>query len=376
MDGFRYDYLDSFPTPNLDRIIRSGVRAEAMIPVFPTKTFPNHYSIVTGLYPENHGIIGNRMYDPRTKAHFKIGAGSLATRESIWFEGEPIWITAKKQGLRTATLFWPGSDAAPPQLKPDFHLYYDNRLSYEDRVKQIINWLELPTDSCPHFMTLYFESPDREGHAFGPFAKQTEDACVKVDHHIGMLLDYFEKQDLLSSTNIVVTSDHGMAELGRERMIFIDDYLNENDFSLVETSPKADIIPTIGKTEMIYGKLLGAHPHLKVYRKGEEPERWHHRNHSRITPLFALADPGWSIAKRSVFEANNKSLRGGAHGYDNRAPAMWAIFLATGPAFKSDVSLPAFENIHVYELLCHLLKIKPATNDGLLSTFEDGLSKM
>lgn len=369
LDGFRHDYLDSFATPNLDAIAMVGVKAEALIPAFPTKTFPNHYSIVTGLHPEEHGIAANKMYDPATDTWFQIGAGSPATREAYWFEGEPVWVTAKKQGLKTATLFWPGSDATPDSLKPDYHFYYDNQFKHEDRVDQVVSWLNMPSDQRPHLITLYFESPDLEGHHFGPFSEETESAVKRMDGLIGILRNRIEKAGMENQVDIIITSDHGMAQLSPDSVIFLDDYINLEDVTLVQTSPKADIIAAPGKDSLIYDQLLNAHPHLKVYKKGEEPGRWHYRRHHRITPLTAIADIGWSIMTRREFALRQKSLKGGAHGYDNAYREMWAIFLAAGPDFKSNQSLAAFPNIDIYELLCHLLKIDPADNSGVMKNF-------
>ena len=369
-DGFRADYLDSVFTPNLDQLSENGIRANALLPVFPTKTFPNHYSMVTGLYPEDHGIVANRMYDPVKKTRFRIGTGSTSTREAYWFEGEPIWVTAKKQGLRTATLFWPGSDAAPEGFEPDYHYVYDNRLSYQKRIEQVVEWLALPKDQRPHFMTLYFESPDKEGHAYGPMSIETRKAVQQVDHYIGMLMSRISDLNLSDEIHVLVTSDHGMCQLSRDRVIFLDDYISLADISLIETSPKADIIPKHGLDSIIYQKLKNAHPHLSVFRKSETPLRWHHRNHPRITPLTAVADLGWSISTRTAFARKSRLFLGGSHGYDNTHPEMWAIFIGCGPAFKKALVMPEFSNIHLYELMCHLLQIEPAENNGDLSVFK------
>ncbi|MCB0664847.1 MAG: alkaline phosphatase family protein [Saprospiraceae bacterium] len=369
MDGFRNDYLDSFDTPNLDQIAQHGLQAEALIPVFPTKTFPNHYSIVTGLYPEDHGIAANKMYDRETDSWFQIGAGSKATREAYWFEGEPIWVTAKKQGVKTATLFWPGSDATPDSLKPDYHFYYDNNFNHADRIAQVLDWLKMPENLRPKLITLYFESPDLEGHRFGPFSPETEKAVERMDAMMGELMRKIEASDMKGQVNIVITSDHGMAQLSPDSVIFIDDYIDLQDVMLVQTSPKADIIPAPGKDSMVYFQLKDAHPHLSVFRKGDEPDRWHYRKHRRITPLIAVADLGWTIMLRREFALKQKSLHGGAHGYDNRNPEMWAVFMASGPDFKAGQKMAAFENIEIYNLLCRLLRISPATNSGDSSLF-------
>ena len=370
LDGFRSEYLDSFYTPNLDKIIDRGLKADALIPVFPTKTFPNHYTIVTGLYPSHHGIVGNKMFDPSTDQWFAIGAGSEATRQSFWFEGEPIWVTAKKQGVPSATLYWPGSDATPDSLKPAFHYYYDQRITYEARIKQAAEWLQITGDPKPGLITLYFESPDKEGHAHGPFSRQTKKAVQQVDSLIGDLVQRIQSLGMQNKVNLLITSDHGMTQLHPDSIIFIDDYIDIDDVTLVETSPKADIIPKPGKDSLVFNQLSGVHPRMMVYRKGDEPERWHYRDHPRITPIMALADPGWSITTRRDYATRKKALSGGAHGYDNANHQMWAIFIAAGPDFRPGLKIKPIENIHLYELMCHLLKITPSNNDGSMDCFK------
>ncbi|MCB0687063.1 MAG: alkaline phosphatase family protein [Saprospiraceae bacterium] len=374
-DGFRHDYLDSFPTPNLDRLASKGVKAEALLPVFPTKTFPNHYSIVTGLYPESHGIAANKMYDQQKDSWFQIGAGSQATREAYWFEGEPIWATAKKQGIKTASVFWPGSDATPDSLKPNYHLYYDNTFDHPHRIAQVIDWLQLPDTERPAFIMLYFESPDLEGHHFGPFSPETKSAVMRMDGLLGDLINKINHLGMRDQVNIIVTSDHGMAQLSPDSVIFIDDYIDLADVTLVQTTPKADIIPLPGKDTLIYDQLKNAHPHLKVYKKGDEPERWHYRKHRRITPIMAIADLGWSIMTRREFALKQKTLKGGAHGYDNADHQMWSIFMANGPDFNAGQVVPPFENIQLYNLFCELLNIVPSPNEGTSGSLDFMLQK-
>ena len=242
LDGFRNDYLDSIPTPTLQTIIQNGARAEALIPCFPSKTFPNHYSIVTGLFPSNHGIIGNTMYDPVGERWFRIGSGSSATRDASWFDGEPIWVTAEKQHKKTATLFWPGSDAPIQGIMPTYHRYYDGSTAYQERVQQVLEWLKLPSEERPEFISLYFESPDREGHKFGPFSPETRKAVEDVDRLIGSLMDGIKALNMQDRINIMITSDHGMSQLSRDKVIFLDDYIDLDQITLINQSPNAEIL--------------------------------------------------------------------------------------------------------------------------------------
>lgn len=362
LDGFRHDYLDSFSTPNLDLMAERGTRASSLIPVFPTKTFPNHYSIVTGLYPSHHGILSNRMYDPDLDAWFRIGAGSISTKQERWFGGEPIWITAEKQQITTATCFWPGADAIFQGIKPTHHLTYNPRMTYDQRIAQVLEWLQLV--ERPGLITLYFESPDREGHRHGPRAPQVAKAVNELDTKLGKLLQSVRDQGLAHAINWLIVSDHGMTGLSPDRLIFLDDYLRLQDVTIIEKSPKADLIPAEGKEEAIFTQLHGAHPNLQVYRKGETPLHWKFTDHARIAPIMAVADEGWTITTRTAHKLHPSKYKGGTHGYDPNYASMHGIFIACGPDIKRGLTIPAFENIHIYPLMCNLLKIRAASNDG------------
>lgn len=369
IDGLRFDHPDSCHTPHLDAFTRQGLISEALLPVFPTKTFPNHYSIVTGLYPDRHGIVANKMYDPVLESWFEIGPNSRATRDPAWFEGEAIWTTAKRQGLKTATLFWPGSDAAPEEYHPDLHKYYDGKMSFQARVDTIISWLSLKPPMRPDFVCTYFESPDKEGHKFGPFALQTKKAVESIDQYIGTLVTQLDAIGMSDSVNVLIVSDHGMIALDHKKTIFLDDYLDLTKISTIDLSPKVDFLCTRDSAVIIYKTLLSAHPHLTPYLKEHTPDRFHYQNHSRIPNVWALADPGWSISTRRLFPLRSRIGAGGTHGYDNNNHDMWAYFSARGPAFRQGQEMPSVENIHLYSLMCHLLQIQPAINDGTIRAF-------
>jgi predicted AlkP superfamily pyrophosphatase or phosphodiesterase len=363
LDGFRWDYLDRGETPHLDRIAREGVRADALIPVFPTKTFPNHYSVVTGLYPSNHGIISNSMYDPAIGMSF-----SLSNREAMldprWWGGEPIWATAERHGLISATYFWPGSEVEIGGVRPSHWHAYDGRVPNEDRIDQVLDWLSLPPAQRPRFITIYFSEVDSRGHRFGPYAPETAEAIRNADKLMGRLMDGLGEMELLDSVNLIITSDHGMAATSPDRVIFLDDYLELRSVHVVDMSPVAMIRPgTAGASEVI-DILSGAHPNLTVYHREDIPDRLRFGGHPRIPEVLAFADEGWSISTRERFDRNPRAFLGGAHGYDNRYESMRGIFLARGPAIRVSETVPAFESVHIYPLMAQILGVPAAPNDG------------
>ncbi len=362
VDGFRWDYPEKANTPNLDALMARGVRARALIPCFPTKTFPNHYTIVTGLYPEHHGIIANNILDP------ELGRFRLSNREAVrdprWWGGEPIWVTAEKQDVITAACFWPGSETAIKGVLPTYWYAYDGSLPNEARIQQLLDWLDLPEPKRPRLLTTYFSFVDDAGHEGGPDSEAVRRAIAEVDRLIGLLLDALRRRGRLEAVNLIVLSDHGMAAIDTSRVIFLDDYIDLEAVEVVDWNPVAAIHPVKADADTIYRKLAGAHPHMRVYRKAEIPARWHYRAHPRIPAIVAVADEGWSIVRRETFARRPEYAMGGNHGFDNALPSMGAFFVAAGPAFKQGVVVEPFSNIHLYNLFAHLLRVTPAPNDG------------
>lgn len=373
IDGFRHDYFDFAETPNLDKISSEGVKADALIPVFPTKTFPNHYTQVTGLYPENHGLISNVMFDSIFNERFFIGNGSEPVTEGKWYEGEPIWVTANKNGLKSACYFWVGSEAEIAGQRPHYFKVFNSAVPYTNRVDEVLNWLELDQAIRPQFISLYFSLVDSQGHRNGPNPTILKSSIDSIDLTIGRLLEGIEAQNQEDQVNLIVVSDHGMAQLSRDRMIFIDDYVSLEDVIVVNGSPNLDLIPKTGKEEVVYQALKDAHPQLTIYKKEELPDSLHYKNHRRITPIVGYAENGWSITTRESFERFPNSFQGGAHGYHPDNKDMHGIFLAKGPSFKSGVAANSFSSIHLYEMMCKILDIPAANNDGDLSEIEDVL---
>ena len=364
IDGFRYDYLDRYPSPNLHRLSTQGVRAP-LVPVFPSKTFPNHYSIVTGLYPEHDGVVENTMYDPSIDAFFQI-SDSAAVADARWWGGEPLWVTVERQGQIAASCFWPGSEAAIEGVRPHYWLHYDVRVPDSTRVRQVLDWLALPVTARPTFVTLYFSEVDHAGHESGPESPAVARAIVQVDQAIGRLLDGLDAQGLRDQVDVIVVADHGMSPISPDSVVALDDYLSLNALQrFTGGNPDQGLWPRPGMEDSVVRALTGKSPHLSVWRRDSIPERFHYRASPRIPPVLALAAPGWSIARRrSDLASRPEQFSGGAHGYDDTVAVMRALFLAAGPAFRQGYTAPPFRNIHIYDLIAGILGLEAAPNDG------------
>ncbi len=365
IDGFRPDYMETVQPPNLVRLAANGVSApEGMIPSFPSLTFPNHYSIATGLYSANHGIIGNTMYDPTIDAWFRLSDRD-AVENTRWWEGEPIWVTAELQGMKAATFYFVGSEAPVKNVQPTYWRRFDATVPGEDRVDQVLAWLDLPQDDRPVFIALYFGHVDSAGHQNGLDSPETAEVVREVDGYIGRLLDGLKERGIDDRINIVVVSDHGMSDRSQDRVIALDDYIDIDDVQIVTTSPVLMMNVTGGNKDMIIQSLQGAHPNLQVWAKEDIPERLHYGGHYRTPDIIGLVDDGWTLFRtREYMNENLHTLGGATHGYDPAALSMRALFIANGPAFKSGVEIDPFENIHIYEMLAKVLGLQPAENDG------------
>jgi predicted AlkP superfamily pyrophosphatase or phosphodiesterase len=363
-DGFRWDYLRNARAPALQRLIERGVRAEGLIPSYPTKTFPNHYTIVTGLLPEHHGIVANHIRDPSTGRTF--GMSTSEARESMWWGGEPLWVTAERTGRRAGTMFWPGSEAAIGGVRPTHWKAYVQSMSGTARVDQVLAWLDLPPARRPAVLTLYFEDADSAGHVHGPDSDAVRRAIGRLDGYVARLVRGLEQRGLLARTNIVVVSDHGMAATVPGQVIELDDYISLQDVEVIDINPTLGLFPATGKTEAVYRALVRAHPHLHVYRRNETPDDWRYRRHNRIPPIAGVVDEGWQLVRGTLFDRAVGAVapRRGLHGYAPSFPSMRGILIAAGPAFRQGVIVPAMENVHVYNALAMALGVRPAPNDG------------
>lgn len=369
IDGFAQNYLQRYSAPTLHRLAQGGVTAASMQPVFPTKTFPNHYSIATGLYPAHHGIVENNIYDADFDAVFRMSKPEEVTN-GRWWLGEPVWVTAEKQGVKTGTYFFPGSEAAIKGVRPGLWQAYDGRISNIDRVKSVLAWLDLPKEKRPRLLTLYFSSVDDAGHAYGPDSEQVAKAIADVDQALAVLVAGLEQRGLLQTLNLLLVSDHGMVKVPEQQVIVLDQLFDEKKAALVLWTPEiVSVFPKKGELEPIYQQLKASLPaEARVYKKADLPERWHYQNSKRIAPLLVVPQPGWRLMQKHKqkewLEKPGRSAVTGSHGYDNNSPAMQAIFIGHGPAFSAGRQIPAFANIELYNLMCRILGIEPAANDG------------
>ncbi len=365
LDGFRWDYPEKYATetPRLRELAADGVRAERMISCFPTLTFPNHYSIATGLRPEHHGIVNNRFYDPALQATFIYKNHECAV-DGRWWGGEPIWITAVKQGRRSACLFWPGSEAEIAGARPTYYRAFDDSLTSAQRVDGLLAWLSLPAEQRPGFCTLYLDAVDHAGHDYGPDAPETAAAIREVDAALDRLCTGLEARGLREVTDLVIVSDHGMTAVDPAHTVLLDDLVDLNSVQVDCLGTQAGLRPVQGTAEQLLARVRRVLPAaLHGCLRSEVPERFHYRDNPRIPPVLVLADEGWEVTTRAE-QARRKKPERGDHGYDNLLVSMGATFVANGPAFRRGVVLPPFENIEVYNLLCAVLGLRPAPNDG------------
>ncbi len=357
MDGFRWDYPDKANTPNLDYIEKNGVRGKIQ-PSFPTKTFPNHYTMTTGLYPDNHGIVANEFWDDSLKLFYRI-PDRKSVKNPAFYKGEPIWVSAEKQNIRAATLFWVGSETAIKGLQATYWKDYQHNMPFEDRIDTLISWLQLPEDKRPHLIMWYMHEPDGVGHKFGPESEQTIKTVEYLDSLIGVFLTKLKDTDVSAKVNLVFTSDHGMCPISTNRIVYLEDILDTADIELITgANPVYNIKVKKGKLEKVYRSLQNKH--IKCWKSGELPERLHYGNNPRDLDLVLVADSSWSI------ERKHKKLihYNGTHGYDNANSNMFAIFYAIGPAFKKGYKQKLFSNTDLYILFAKILELKPAKTDG------------
>ena len=366
-DGFARRYLDSDSAPALHALAREGVStSNGMIPSFPTVTFPNWYAMATGLYPDHSGIVNNRFYDSAYVDEF-IYKNAIA-HEAHWWGGEPIWVTATKQGTPVGTMFWVGSDAPIKGVRPAHWHFYDHAVPFTARVDTLLAWLDLPAGDRPRLLMSYFEEPDMQGHIHGPNAAETRTAVLRVDSALAQLVRGLKSRRLYDSVDIVVLADHGMTAISPTRRVYLDDAVDSANVDVVNLSPNLMISARDSDNDALLARLRKL-PHLAVWKKNDVPARLHYGTNARIPAIVGIADAGWMIEWR-----NGKPYNGlGEHGYDNASPDMHALFLARGPDFRRGATIGEFPNVDVYDLLAHLLGVSPEPNDGTLAPFRGAL---
>lgn len=363
LDGFRWDYCDLYPdeTVHLRRLRREGCSSEGLIPVYPSNTFPNHYTIVTGLYPAHHGIVNNDFFDPQFGEFFHYNRPAIA-REGKWWGGEPIWLTALRQGRRSACSFWPGSDAPIQGRYPTHWKPYDYSIPFEKRLAELMSWLDVPPAERPAVTTFYLEETNSTGHRRGPRSPEMRAAVKLIDTRVGAIVDRFAAAHL--DVNIVIVSDHGMAEASPDRVVIFEDYFDPTlvQVDFAESCAGLRAPPGLSVDELF--AAVSRMPHMSVYRANDLPARFHLRDNPRVPDIWIVPDEGWMVMSRARFANFRPHFDRGQHGYDPALTSMRATLIAWGPSFKQGVRIPPVENIHVYNLLCAATGLRPAPNDG------------
>ncbi|XP_071836476.1 ectonucleotide pyrophosphatase/phosphodiesterase family member 7-like [Apostichopus japonicus] len=369
LDGLRWDHF-GLDLEHLNKIAQSGVKAEWMEPVFITMSLPSMISIATGLYPESHGVVHNLYYDPDTKNQTNTYQETLNVTE--WFDAgaEPIWVTALKNGLKVSSIFYPGTYVPIKGYKPDISVpitrwHYFN-YPKEKRIDDTISWL---TEKDYDMSLLYFADPDVPLHLFGIGNENSTYLTLALDHYMGYLFQQIQEKQLQETLNVIIVSDHGHANVNQTNIIELYDYINESDVDFVigNYGPTFQLRPKEGKFEKVYNALKDTHPNLHVYKKEEIPERFHYGKHSRVLPIFGYVDPTWEVFTRYDPAKTYKS----DHGYDNEAVDMRGIFYGHGPFFKQGHRAKPLKSIDLYEMMCEILNVEPAPNNGSRCRYED-----
>jgi len=354
IDGFSPDYLGKGQTPVLDGLVADGAFGP-MRPSFPSVTFPNHYTLVTGLHPDHHGVVGNRFTDTQ------LGAFTMASKESgFWDQGEPIWVTAEKAGVRTGTMFWPGSEVEIHGVRPSQWAPFDQGMPGDARVDRLLSWLDLPVDQRPKLETLYFDIVDTAGHRNGPDAPETRAAAASVDASMARLIEGLKARGLYDRTMLVVVSDHGMAATSPDRVVWIDDIIDPAALKIGYGGAVLTADPAPGREAEVQQKLVGRHPHMECWNKADVPVRLFYGSNPRVAQIVCLVETGWLTATRD----RPVTRAGGAHGYDNQAPEMAAIFIAHGPGVVAGRRLTDMDSVDVQPFLARMLGIAAPAGDG------------
>lgn len=361
MDGFRSDYPDRANTPTLDSLAQVGVKS-SFRPSFPSLTFPNHYSMATGLYPDHHGIVSNYFYAPDLNKTYDTWKPEDIVN-SEFYGGEPVWVTAEKQGIKSATFYWVGSETNNPSLQPSFWKKFDKHVSFSARADSVIEWLSLPEAERPHLVMWYIDEPDGMGHKKGTDAPEIVSVVEELDKVLNHFFTRARTLPIFDKIDFIIVSDHGMATYTPEQFINLYDYLPIDSFEYVSEGVPALLYPKSTYLDTAYARLKQISG-FTVWKKEEVPAKYMYGSNPRIGDLVLLPDMGNVI----VFRKDMHPEHGGTHGYDNFAPEMEAIFYAAGPSFKQHAEVPAMANVNLYPLITTLLDITPAENDGDMET--------
>lgn len=367
LDGFRWDYPQIHGTPNLNKMTQNGVSA-VMRPSYPASTFPNHYTLITGLVPDHHGIVNNIFWDRANHRQYSMG-DSLTRYNPDYYKGEPIWTTAQRQGVKAASIYWVGSDI---NIKNSYPTYYKEwadqpRLTFEQRVDTALAMLTKKEADRPHLITLYMDEPDASGHHYGPTGQETKLMVNHIDSLIGKLIDGIEKLPFGNQVNLIVTADHGMTNVSKDRFININDYLKPSWYERAIGNNPTSIFASKENRDSIYAALSKI-DNIEVYRKNKVPKKLKYGTNPNIGDIVVIPACGWQFGFKP-------SPNIGAHGYDPVHPDMQVIFFAIGADFKVGYKGKSFDNTAIYPLLAHLLGVKPAQNDGNFKQVKSFLKK-
>lgn len=392
LDGFKAEYIDRYELPNLRRVAQRGARARGMVPVFPSLTFPNHYSVVTGLHPQRHGIVNNRFYDPARKETYAYTEASKVT-DATWYGGEPIWVTAESQGMVTACYFWPGSEAPIKGVRPTTYNRYTSGISNEARVKTVLEWLQLPVERRPHMITLYFSEMDEVSHA-GPLDRpEILQAAQSLDAVIGQLTAGIEKLPIGAQVYLVITSDHGMVNTSNAQTVRLETVLEPADAAAIEASfsgPVASLhVRDAAVARAIRDRINARVARGTAYLRQDLPQRFEYSTNPRAGDVIIVMDEGWTMSAprpsppRATTAAaapaapaaaaqtakpaaeRPRRERWGTHGWDNTFPSMQALFMVSGPGIRAGAIVDEVRNVDVYSLMTELLQLSPSTDiDG------------
>lgn len=354
IDGFRFDYTNRFKTAFIDKFAKQGASAPYMLPCYPSATFPNHYSIVTGLYPSHHGVVGNNMYDVNTNENYSI-INPKAVKDSKWYGGTPLWVLAEEQGMLSACYFWPGSEADIKQTRPTYYYDYNETITINERIEQVVNWLELPEEKRPHLITFYLPELDQAGHLFGPNSPITALAAQYIDLAVEKLVERLSETGL--PINFVILSDHGMVALNQEKLLSFPAAIDSEEIKVVENGSYVSVfVKDKEHIEPWFEKLTANADSatMNVYKKDDLPANYHFSSEddyfNRIGDIVITAKAPYYFTKKRA---------AGGHGYDPlEVKEMQAMFMAKGPNIKNGVELQPFENIDVYPFVASLLGLK------------------
>lgn len=366
MDGFRWDYCALHPeqTPHLNQLMREGISARGLVPVFPSNTFPNHYAIVTGLYPSHHGIVNNHHFDAELGEFFHSNQVECV-RDPRWWRGEPIWVTAEQQGRKSACSFWVGSEAPVKGVRPTYWKAWDPKATFEPRLEELIRWLTLPPEERPALVTFYFEESNSAGHRYGPDSPELSVTLQQLDARLGEMRRRLAAAGV--AANLVVVSDHGMTPCGPDQVLELDRYVDLETVQVDFEESTVGLRPRPGvSVEAVMAQLQSLPSAAKAYRAADLPAHLHvDPSGARVPPIWILPAEGWHVLRSSVLARARGHMVKGQHGYDPALPSMHGILIAAGPSFRNTGAvIDRVENVHIYNLLCAALGLQPAANDG------------